>query len=95
MALLHNPLWQPGEIPSILAASKESVTNRAVVETATRLSYAHINIKLKTGSGVNTKGAPRRLAAVLNQLDLTYYLYGLTTDELLALLPKEFDRFKS
>jgi hypothetical protein len=95
MALLHNPLYQPGEIPSILAASKESVTNRAVVETATRLYYDGVNDKLKTGSGSKNKGAPRRLAAVLNQLDLTYYLYGLNTEELLALLPKEFDKFKS
>jgi hypothetical protein len=95
MALLHNPVWQPGEIPSILAASKESVTNRAVIEAATRLYYDSGSDSLKTGSGSKIKGAPRRLAAVLNQLDLTYYLYGLTTEELLALLPKEFDRFKS
>jgi hypothetical protein len=32
---------------------------------------------------------------LLNQLDLTYYLYGMKTNELLALLPKEFNRFRT
>jgi hypothetical protein len=47
------------------------------------------------GCGSKTKGAPRRLANLLNQLDLTWYLYGMTTEEILTLLPKEFDRFRS
>ena len=48
----------------------------------------------KRGAGTKTRGAPRRLADLLNLLDLTYYLYGMTADESLALLPKEFDRFR-
>lgn len=93
-ALLHNPLWQPGEIPAQLSARKEQVTNPAVVGAATKLYYDSTNDELKQGSGSNVKGGPRRLSVVLKQLELTYYLYGLTPDELIALLPKEFDRFK-
>ena len=94
IALLHNPLWQPGEIPAQLSARKERVTNPAVVGAVTKLFYDPTNDELKQGSGSNVKGGPRRLSIVLKQLELTYYLYGLTPDELIALLPKKFDRFK-
>jgi hypothetical protein len=94
IAMLCNPIWQPGEIAGQLAASKELVTNRGVVELATRLYYDVERKSFKRGAGSKTRGAPRRLADLLNQLDLTFYLYGMSADELLGLLPKEFDRFR-
>jgi hypothetical protein len=69
-------------------------TDHAVAETPTRLYHASATGSFKRGAGTKTRGAPRRLADLLNQLDLTFYLYGMTADELLALLPKEFDRFR-
>ena len=95
IAMLCNPLWKPGEIVEQLASRKELVTNRGVIELATRLYYDAENKSFKRGAGSSVKGAARRLAALLNQLDLTFYLYGMTADELLALLPKEFDRFRA
>jgi hypothetical protein len=95
IAMLCNPLWKPGEIAGQLAAYKELVTNRAIAEASTRLYFNPSTGSFKHGAGSSSRGAPRRLAALLNQLDLTYYLYGMTADELLALLPKEFDRFRS
>jgi hypothetical protein len=94
IAFLCKPLDEPGEIVEQLASRKELVTNRAVAEVATRLYYDPTTGSFKRGAGSSAKGAPRRLAALLNQLDLTYYLYGMTAEELLALLPKEFDRFR-
>lgn len=94
IAMLCNPLWKPGEIVEQLASRKELVTNQAVVDVAKRLYYDSSTGSFKRGAGSSVKGAPRRLAALLNQLDLTYYLYGMTCDEMLALLPKEFDRFR-
>lgn len=94
MAMLSNPVWQPGEIAGQLAASKELVTNRGVVELATRLYYDAGKKSFKRGAGAKTRGAPRRLSDLLNQLDVTFYLYGMSTDELMSLLPKEFDRFR-
>lgn len=95
MAMLCGPLWKPGEIVGQLAANAERVTNPGVVEMATRLYYDPSTKAFKPGAGSSTKGAPRRLAALLNQLDVNYYLYGMTADELIGLLPKEFDRFRS
>ena len=94
MAMLCNPLWKPGEIVEQLASRKELVTNRGVVELATRLYYDKGIKSFRRGAGSSVKGAARRLAALLNQLDLTFYLYGMTADELQAMLPKEFDRFR-
>ncbi len=94
IAMLCNPLWKPGEIAEQLASRKELVTNRGVADLATRLYYDPTKKSFKRGAGSSVKGAARRLAALLNQLDLTFYLYGMSTEELLALLPKEFDRFR-
>jgi len=94
IAMLCNPLWKPGEIAEQLASRKELVTNHAVADVATRLYYSPATGSFKRGAGSDVKGAARRLASLLNQLDLTFYLYGMSCDELLALLPKEFDRFR-
>ena len=94
MAMLCNPLWKPGEIVEQLASRKELVTNRGVVELVTLLYYDSEKKTFKRGAGSSVRGAARRLAALLNQLDLTYYLYGMTVGDLLSLLPKEFDRFR-
>jgi hypothetical protein len=95
IAMLCNPLWTPGEIAEQLASRKELVTNPAIVEVATKLYYDPATSSFKRGAGSSVKGAPRRLAALFNQLDLTWYLYGMNTDEVLQLLPKEFDRFRA
>lgn len=94
IAMLCNPLWKPGEIVEQLASRKELVTNHAVADVATRLYYDSATGSFKRGAGSDVKGGARRLAALFNQLDLTFYLYGMTCDEMLALLPKEFDRFR-
>ena len=94
IAFLCKPLWERGEIAEQLASRKELVTNHAVADVATLLYYDRATGSFKRGAGSSVKGASRRLAALLNQLDLTYYLYGMTSEELLALLPKEFDRFR-
>jgi hypothetical protein len=94
MAFLCNPLWKPGEIVEQLASRKELVTNRAVAELATHLYYDPSKRTFRRGAGSSAKGAARRLAALLNQLDLTWYLYGMSKQEMLGLLPREFDRFR-
>jgi hypothetical protein len=95
MAFLCNPLWKPGEIAEQLASRKELVTNQAVAELATQLYYDPAKQTFRRGAGSSVKGAARRLAALLNQLDLTWYLYGMSGQDILRLLPKEFDRFRT
>lgn len=96
MALLANPLHQPGDIAEQLVSRQEVITSKAAVEVATRL-YIGPNNRPKRDSATRGPGGPRRFAAVMRQLDLTWDLSSdaMTAEKLLGLLPAEFDRFKS
>lgn len=91
--LLVQDLHKPGDIVEQLAARQQLLTNRSVVQVATKL-YVDAEGVLKHGAAGSGRGSPRRLASVLRQYDLTWDLYATPPDELFALLPKEFDRFK-
>lgn len=96
MALLANPLHQPGDIAEQLVSRQEVMTSKAAVAVATRL-YIGPDNRPKRGSGGQGPGSPRRFAIVLRQLDLTWDLSSeaMTPEHLLALLPSEFDEFRS
>ncbi len=95
LAVLATPPHTPGDIVEQLASRQELVTNPAVMEVATTLYINPVTELPKRGSAARENGGARRLADVLNQLDLTWDLYALTSEQLMALLPAEFDRFRS
>jgi len=94
LALLYNPLSKPGDIVEQLASRQEFVTNKAVVEAATWLYIDGASRTAKKGAGGKGPGSARRFAEVLNQLDVTWDLYAMSADDLLSILPAEFNRFK-
>ena len=92
-AFLRTPLPVHGDYAEQLAARQEIVSNRAVVEAADQLYYSEEGGGgLKMGAVDRSRpGNVRRLITVMQQLDLTYDLYGMTADDILGLLPDEFD----
>lgn len=94
ISLLCKPLHIVDDLYENIAGRQELVTNRAVVEVATRLYFNLDTKNLKSGAGGKDAGSPRRLAAVLDQFDLTWDLYSATADEIMNILPKEFDKFR-
>jgi hypothetical protein len=95
MAVLANPIGAPGDAAEQLIARQEILTNPNFMEAATRLYYDEDNNRLKSGAGSHGPGTPRRLAKdMLDQFDLTWDLYGMSSDQILALLPEEFNRFR-
>ena len=82
------------DVVAQLASRQEFITNRAVVELATKLYYSPADKALRRGAGGKGKGSARRLADVLGQFDVTWDLYAMTADEFLQVLPSEFDRFR-
>lgn len=50
-------------------------------------------VKVGVAGGSDQPGTARRVGKLLNQLKLTYYLEALTPDELLDILPKEYNRW--
>jgi hypothetical protein len=94
--LLCNAPDKPGDFPEQLASRQEFLTNRAIIGAATRLY-------VETGSGRAKRGASpsdhepgtlRRFVDVVQQLDLTFDLYSLTPEELVAMLPPEFEPYR-
>ena len=95
MALLSNEPHRPGEIAEQLASRQELVSNPTVMEVATLLYVNPTTKKPKRYAAGKGPGSARRLAAVLNQLDLIWDFWYLTPQQLLDLLPREFDLFRS
>jgi hypothetical protein len=93
--VLCTPLNSPGEIAEQLASRQELVTNPSVMAVATNLYLDPNSRRPKRGAGGKGPGSPRRLAAFLDQIDLTFYLQAITPELLLEKLPKEFDRFRA
>lgn len=92
-SLLCGPVHQLGELLGQIASRPSLVTSKAVVGAATRLYYEEDTDRLRRGSSGKGAGSARRFADVLSQLDLTWDLHSLTVEELLELLPEEFDNF--
>ena len=85
----------PGELVGQIAASSD-IAYSVGAEVATLLYIDANTGKAKKGSGGAGPGSPRRLtAAYLNQIDLTLDYRGMQAVDVMALLPKEFDKFKN
>lgn len=81
------------EIFEQLAARQEIIGNKTVIAAAYRLYFDPATQRPKRGAGGKGEGTPRRLSAIVQQLDLTYDLRDCTVERFLSLLPAEFNRF--
>jgi hypothetical protein len=71
------------------------IANRGVLEAALMLYFDPKKRRPKPGAQTpGNPGTVRRLVHVLQQLDLTYDIYGLSGRQILELLPEEFDEWK-
>ena len=95
LALLCTSPKQPGEVVEQLTSRQELVTNSSIIEASTKLYVAVQGNSHKRGAAGKGPGSARRLADIFAQLDLTWDLYSMEADEILEMLPSEFDRFKS
>tara|TARA_Y100000590_G_scaffold51404_1_gene54023 strand:- start:4441 stop:5190 length:750 start_codon:yes stop_codon:yes gene_type:complete len=87
------PLHTHGELMEQFA-SQGNMTE-SIVEVADQLYWDHRTGTRKYGAMARDKGSIRRFVQVLKQFRRTYDLGTLPADDLLSLLPAEFDRFKS
>lgn len=92
--VLSTPVSAPGEAVEQIASRQEFISNVAMLGLGTRLYIDPETNKLKKGSGANGPGTPRRFGRVLAQLDRTWDTENMATEQLLELLPAEFDRFR-
>lgn len=93
--ILHVPPSTHGDFAEQLSSRMEFITNRNLIALVDWLYYDQEKAQPKRGATNRKKpGTLRRLIDVLQQLDLTYDIYGMEVEEFLDLLPPEFDRFR-
>jgi len=94
LALLCGKPHELSDVYRDLAEDQELVRNPAVVGAATRLYFDQEKDRLKRIGHRSKPGSMRRLQQILKQFDVTWDLYSMNSEHLLAMLPEEFDRFK-
>jgi hypothetical protein len=91
VVLLNGPVNTPGELWGQIAATQTLITNPSMIDAVHHLFWDKKRRARKRGSG---GGSARRLTKVLRQFELTYDFVAMTGDQIVGLLPSEFDRFK-
>lgn len=98
--LLSEPVWRMEHLADRLLGAVAAYRSPGIMELANRLYTDPVTGRHKpgiAGSGQNQRppGGIVRLLDVLNQLYMTYDIYGMTADQLLPLLPPEFQRWQT
>ena len=86
-------LHERGEIVEQLAARQYYISCQGVIETAQVLYDDPARRTFRRGAAGAGAGSVRRLTNLLEQLTLTHDLYQIRKEELLKILPSEFQRF--
>ena len=98
--MLEQPVSAMEQLAEYLMNKTEVFRSVGVVDLANRL-YGDPNTRRPkagfAGSGQNQRppGGIRRLLDVVEQLSMTYDVYGMTEEQLVKLLPSEFDRWRN
>lgn len=92
--LLHPAVHQHGRFVYDLGYRRDFLTNRGLIEAIDVLYWNPRTRRPKVGAGSERPGSLRRLIAVLQQLELNYDLFGMSANEILSLLPSEFDAWQ-
>jgi len=93
--MMFSKLDERGEVTEQLSATPYLYSCRGIMETAGELYTDALTSGFKRGAASSRKGGARRLVAFLNQITLTYDIYSMSKEQLLNLLPSEFNRFKA
>jgi len=93
--LLLPAITSPGhDISEHFLCKYELVNSPGFVAVASKLYMSADGKGYKRGVQGNGKGSIKRLRLYTGQLELTYDLMSLSFEQILKLLPKEFDRFR-
>jgi len=77
-----------------LASRQWLITSKPLVELAHILYWDREGNKPKRGAGGKNAGTARRLGKIINQFRLTYDLQNMNVEEILNILPSEFNEWR-
>jgi hypothetical protein len=94
--LLYNALSQTNKFHLELACRQGFITNKGIIGAANLLYFDDKLAVPKRGAAVTTRkpGTLFRFIDVVQQIDLNYDLYSMTGEDILKLLPQEFNAWK-
>ncbi len=96
MAVLATLVSKPGEVVAQLTAQPDLVRSPSIMRAATSLYFDPSTGGIRAGAGgKDTPGTARRLVTALQQLELTWDVHPMDPEQLLDLLPDEFQPFRS
>ena len=95
LLITRSTIAKRSDIFEQLASRQDLFGNPTVIAAANSLYFDLSENMPKRGAGGKLGGSARRLASVVQQLDLTFDLQDCSPTQLMTLLPREFDRWKS
>lgn len=91
---LSTPLGKHTDVLEQIAGQQEIFGSKAAVALGSSLYWDEEAGVLKKGAGGKSAGSPRRLSRFMKQIRMTYDPEATEPDQLLHLLPKEFNRWR-
>lgn len=88
------PLARRGELVEQLSSRQWIFGNRKIIRAAFEMYFDTAANRVRRGAGGSGGGSPRRLATIVDQLELTWDLQDCSPAQVIALLPTEFDRWR-
>jgi hypothetical protein len=92
--MLALPVNKHSDVLEQLAGQQETFGARSVVQVANQLYWDPREAAVKRGVQGKGGGTPRRLVRFMRQFRRTYDPPSMTPDQLVASLPREFDRWR-
>jgi hypothetical protein len=94
--LLHPPVHQHGAFIYNLGFRRDLIANRGLIAAIDALYWDPRRNAPKRGATTSSRpGSLQRLIDVIQQLDFNYDLQGMRVDEIVQLLPPEFDPWRA
>ena len=90
-----NPLSIHGEILEQFGGRQRIVGSKPIIRAANAIYFDPATGRPRKGVAGNGPGASLRFGKVVRQLDLTFDPEAMSTPEFVAILPKEFGRWKA
>lgn len=82
-----------GEITEQFGAYQEIALNKGILDAANTLYWDETKKALKRGAASKSGGSARRLVRIIRQYQLTYDLNSMNGDQIVEMLPFEFDKW--
>ena len=92
---LYSPVYEHNDFIEQFASRQFIISHRNIVEAITKLYFNNVNKKPKRGAQSRKRnGNIRRFVSIIQQFELTYDIYSMSSDQILDILPPEFDEWK-